>query len=99
MATRETTEKEVRFTIPARVARALQEGDEALSREAREAFILALHQQGRISGGFAAEALELQLRDYYELVKRRGLPLLNYEEEDFERELGRLRDKAAKRAG
>lgn len=91
MAANPGTPREVRFTLPSSLSAVLTDAEDCLSRDAFEAFVLSLRQQGRISAGFAAELLGLSLWELYDLLAARGLAVFNYEEDDFQEEIDRIR--------
>lgn len=92
MATRDARLRKIEVPLPEGVLDELGGLDADLPARAREAIVLHLFQTGRMSAGYAAESLGIGRLDFYELLRERGVPLLDYREGDVGRdadELGR----------
>jgi len=61
------------------------------SKAAREYIILGLYQEGRISGGKAAELLGLTRRSFIALLARKGIPYFRLEPQEWDAEAARIR--------
>ena len=57
----------------------------------KEFTILGVYQEGRISGGKAAELLGLTRRGFLALLARRGIPYFRLDPQEWEAEVARLR--------
>ena len=57
----------------------------------REYIILGLFQEAHISGGKAAELLDLNRRDFIALLARKGIPYFRLEREEWDAEAARIR--------
>ncbi len=65
---------------------AMGSSDEPVDRHARQLIALELHREGAISAGKAAELLEMPLLDYIRFSRQRGVPYLEWDQEDWETE-------------
>ena len=65
--------------------------DAAVERKAHEAFVLYLVQQGQSSASRGAELLGLDYREMLDLMRERGVPVMNYSAKDFREEAKALK--------
>jgi predicted HTH domain antitoxin len=88
------------FTLPLTLPSEFQSllGDSRQAAEAAKEFIiLGLYQEGRISGGKAAELLGLTYHGFVSLLARKGLPYFRYDEQEWTREMEAVRQWQAER--
>lgn len=59
---------------------------------ARELILLGLYQEGRISGGKAAELLGLTRQGFISLLARKGIDYFRFTEEEWAEEVAAVKD-------
>ncbi len=64
----------------------LKQFNQPIERSAKELIVLELCRQGKISGGKAAELLEMQRMDFVHFASRLGQPYFAMTEEDWNNE-------------
>ena len=82
------------LTLPVTLPRefiALLGAPSQASEAAREYIILGLYQEGRISGGKAAELLGLTRRGFIALLARKGIPFFRMDPQEWDAEVARIR--------
>ena len=85
-----STEITLPITLP-REFLALLGAPSQASEAIKEFTILGVYQEGRISGGKAAELLGLTRRGFLALLARRGIPYFRLDPQEWEAEVARLR--------
>lgn len=80
----------ITFEIPAELENSLAEENGDLSRFAKEAFLVRLYQQGKISLGKLAHLLGMGVIEADQWLGKLGIPL-NYGVQQFEEDLATLR--------
>lgn len=68
---------------------------EELAREVSRLAVLDAYRRGQISSGRAAHVLEIGRVEFLELAGRHGIPTMNYDAEDFARELADIATRGA----
>lgn len=81
--------KVVKFAVPKEVEGTPVEEDylSAAQQVLKEQTVLRLFEQGTISTGYAAQMLGLNRFEFLDLLAKRQIPVLNYSEEELEREV------------
>jgi predicted HTH domain antitoxin len=82
--------KIIEIAVPEEII-ALLGSEDAVRKEVKEAFVLALVRRGKISKGKAAELLGMSLWDLPELVAHYQIPWFSYHPEELEKDLDTLR--------
>ena len=83
--------KSIEILVPEEIVNLLGSED-AVRKEAREAFILDLVRRGKISKGKAAELLSISLWDLPDLIAQYQMPWFSYSQEELARNLETLRE-------
>ncbi|SRR6266852_1277007 len=83
--------KIIEILVPEEIVNLLGSED-AVRKEAREAFILDLVRRGKVSKGKAAELLGISLWDLPDLITQYQVPWFSYSQEELERDLETLRE-------
>jgi predicted HTH domain antitoxin len=83
--------KSIEILVPEEIVNLLGSED-AVRKEAREAFILDLVRRGKVSKGKAAELLGISLWELPDLIAQYQMPWFSYSQEELERDLAALRD-------
>ena len=83
--------KIIEILVPEEIVNLLGSED-AVRKEAREAFILDLVRRGKVSKGKAAELLGISLWDLPDLIAQYQMPWFSYSQEELERDLETLRE-------
>ena len=83
--------KIIEILVPEEIVNLLGSED-AVRKEAREAFILDLVRRGKVSKGKAAELLGISLWDLPDLITQYQMPWFSYSQEELERDLETLRE-------
>jgi predicted HTH domain antitoxin len=89
--------KAIKFTVPEEVEGIALERDYRLAAQqvVNELAVLRLLEQGRVSTGYASRILGLDRYEFLDLLAKRGIPVLNYLDEEFEHELQAVDDLSA----
>ena len=69
------------------LAAVLKENGQPLSERATELIVLELYRRGDISGGKAAELLEMDRLEFIQYSGSQGIPYFRYTKEEWEQEL------------
>lgn len=85
-----TTDFTLPLTLPAEFQSLLGAPPQA-AETAREFIILGLYQEGRLSGGKAAQLLGVTYRGFVAVLARKGIPFFRYDEQDWAREVEAVR--------
>src|SRR4029450_12250624 len=91
MEPEEQNMKSIEILVPEEIINLLGSED-AVRKEAREAFILDLVRRGTVSKGKAAELLGISLWDLPDLIAQYQMPWFSYSQEELESDLGALRE-------
>ena len=83
--------KSIEILVPEEIV-SLLGSEDAVRKEAREAFILDLVRRGKVSKGKAAELLGISLWDLPDLIAQYQIPWFNHSQEELERDLETLRE-------
>ena len=83
--------KSIEILVPEEIV-SLLGSEDAVRKEAREAFILDLVRRGKVSKGKAAELLGISLWDLPDLIAQYQMPWFSYSQEELERDLETLRE-------
>jgi predicted HTH domain antitoxin len=82
--------KIIEIPVPEEIVNLLG-SEEAVRKEAREAFVFDLVRRGTISKGKAAELLDISLWELPELIAQYQIPWFSYSLEELEKDLETLR--------
>ncbi len=61
--------------------------DKGVLKKGKEAVVLALLREGKISQGKASELLEVDRHDLFDLMAKHDIPMANFPPEEFQRQL------------
>ena len=82
--------KIIEISVPEEIINLLG-SEEAVRKEAHEAFVFDLVRRGKISKGKAAELLDISLWDLSDLIGQYQIPWFSYSPDDLEKDLETLR--------
>lgn len=77
--------KQVILEFPANIP--IKKIDEKMLKKAKEVFVLELLRKGKISQGKAAELLEINRWDLFDLMAKYDIPAIDMTSEELEKEL------------
>jgi predicted HTH domain antitoxin len=83
--------KIIEILVPEEIVNLLGSED-AVKKEAREAFVLDLVRRGKVSKGKAAELLGISLWELPDLIAQYQMPWFSYSQEELIRDIGTLRE-------